>query len=387
MKTATRGNIRPFEVMEAFRQAALWEEQGNNVVHLSLGQPGCKPPKAVLDHVSQELHNTSLGYTDACGLPALRTRISTYYQESYDLDVPEEQIFVTVGSSAAYFLTLLSAFDEGDKIAIARPCYPAYPNMMEALGIAPVFIDAKEENGFQPTVESLQQAGKVDGLLIASPSNPTGSILSPSELQTLSQYCKQHDIRIVSDEIYHHVVYDNAQFESAVRFNDNAVILNSFSKYFLLSGWRLGWAVVPKDLIRSYESLLQSFFISPPAIAQHAALKTFDHLDEMQHVVAGYAKNRDMLKHTLQTLGFTGLNHAQGAFYLYANITNFSHDSKAFCADMLREANICAVPGLDFDQKHGAHYVRFSFCGDASDIALACERLRNWISTCQTIAS
>ncbi len=339
MKTATRGNIRPFEVMEAFRQAALWEEQGNNVVHLSLGQPGCKPPQGVLEHVTAELQRTSLGYTDACGLPALRERLSEYYKDTYNIDVAKEQIFITVGSSAAYFLTLLSAFDEGDRIAIARPCYPAYPNMMEALGVTPVFIDAKEEDGFQPTVELLSEVGDVDGLLIASPSNPTGSVLSPKQLRELSDYCAEQNIRILSDEIYHHVTYENAEFDTMARMNDNAVILNSFSKYFLLPGWRLGWAVVPKDLVRSYESLLQSFFISPPAIAQQAALKTFDHLDEMRDVVAGYAKNRDVLKATLEELGFTGLNNAQGAFYLYANITNFSRDSKQFCKDMLHEAN------------------------------------------------
>jgi aspartate/methionine/tyrosine aminotransferase len=387
MKTAMRGNIRPFEVMEAFRQAALWEAEGNDVVHLSLGQPSSKPPQAVLDHVVSELQRSALGYTDACGLPALRERIAQYYQQRYGVTIPTQRVFITVGSSAAYFLSLLAAFDAGDKIAIARPCYPAYPNIMEALGITPLFIDADEQDGFQPNIAQLQAVGKVDGLLIASPSNPTGSILSPQQLQELTRYCNAHHIRMLSDEIYHHVTYEDAPFDTVARMDDKAIILNSFSKFFLLSGWRLGWAVIPEDLVRSYESLLQSFFISPSAIAQHAALKCFDHLDEMHTVVQGYARNRDMLKSTLEALGFTGLNNAQGAFYLYANITNFSHDSKQFCHDMLREANICAVPGVDFDQKRGSEYVRFSFCGDAKDIHTACEGLRKWLKQRQSLAS
>ncbi len=380
MQIANRGDIRPFEVMEAFREAAALEADGNDIVHVSLGQPGKKPPQPVLDYVQEQLQASSLGYTDACGLPALREAIAGYYQQSYGLDVPVSRIFVTVGSSAAYYMGLLAAFDAGSRIAIARPCYPAYPNMMEALGIEPVFLDAKEDEGFQPTVALLEAAGDVDGLILASPSNPTGSVLSRFELKALSDYCKEHDIQIFSDEIYHHVVYEDADFDTMLRYNDHAMVMNSFSKYFLLPGWRLGWAVVPERLVRSYESLLQSFFISPSAIAQHAALKTFEHQDVLQEVVGDYAANRDMLKTTLEALGFTGLNKAQGAFYLYANISAFSQDSKEFCKKMLHEAGVCAVPGLDFDQAYGWEYVRFSFCGDASDIQKACERLQNWLA-------
>lgn len=381
MQIATRGNIRPFEVMEAFREAAALEEQGHDIVHLSLGQPGRKAPQAVLDYVQEQMQASSLGYTDACGLPALREAVSQYYHDSYGLDVPSSRIFITVGSSAAYFLSLLAAFDTGSRIAIARPCYPAYPNMMEALGIEPVFLDAKEEEGFQPTVELLEAAGDVDGLIIASPSNPTGSVLNTFELKALSDYCQRNNIQIMSDEIYHHVVYEDAGFDTMLRHNHDTIVMNSFSKYFLLPGWRLGWAVMPERLVRSYESLLQSFFISPPAIAQHAALKTLEHIEDLQVVVDDYARNRDTLKTALEVLGFTGLNKAQGAFYLYANITAFSHDSKDFCKRMLHDAGVCAVPGLDFDQKHGADYVRFSFCGDAQDIQSACERLQNWLKS------
>lgn len=379
VRQALRGMIRPFEVMEAFREAAKLETQGIDIAHLSLGQPGVKAPPAVLDHVSQQMQRSSLGYTDACGLPALRQRIADYYTETYNYKVPPERIFVTVGSSAAYFLSLLARYDAGARIAIARPCYPAYPNMMQALGIEPVFIDALEEDGFQPTVAQLEQAGHIDGLLIASPSNPTGSVLTPHHLRELANYCRAHHIQIFSDEIYHQVVYEGATYDTMLRYDDTAIILNSFSKFFLLPGWRLGWAVIPEHLHRSYESLLQSFFISPSAIAQQAALKIFDYPEALQSVIADYAANRDKLKTTLEQLGFTGLNKAQGAFYLYANISNFSQNSKQFCHDMLHEAHVCAVPGLDFDQARGASYVRFSFCGDAETIDKACTRLTAWL--------
>jgi aspartate/methionine/tyrosine aminotransferase len=381
MHIANRGNIRPFEVMEAFREAATLEAQGKHIVHLSLGQPGKSAPKPVLEFVADKLMKAPLGYTDARGMPALRERIAAYYKEQYKLDVPVERIFVTVGSSAAYFLALLAAFDSNARLAIARPCYPAYPNMMEALGLTPVFLDASEASGFQPDVPLLKQAGTIDGLVIASPSNPTGSVLTTFELKSLSDYCKAHHIQMISDEIYHHVVYDDAGFDTILRHNDNAIVVNSFSKYFLLPGWRLGWAVMPPHLVRSYESLLQSFFISPPAIAQYAALKTFDHQDELQTTVQDYAVNRDVLKGALESLGFTGLNKAQGAFYLYANIDTFGADSRAFCRSMLHEAGVCAVPGTDFDQAQGHRYVRFSFCGDAADIQEAANRLKTWLST------
>ncbi len=374
-----RGAIRPFEVMEAFREAATLEAQGKSIVHLSLGQPGRSAPKPVLDYVTEHLHKAPLGYTDARGMPALRERIARHYREHYALDIPQERIFVTVGSSAAYFLGLLAAFDPGARIGIARPCYPAYPNMMEALGLVPVFLDAEEAEGFQPTTELLDRAGTLDGLVIASPSNPTGSVLSPDEMKILAEYCHHHAIRLISDEIYHHVVYESATFDTALRHASHAIIVNSFSKYYLLPGWRLGWAVMPEDLTRSYESLLQSFFISPPAISQYAALETFNHEAALGEVVNDYARNRDIVKTALESLGFTGLNKAQGAFYLYANIDAFDRDSKSFCRAMLHEAGVCAVPGTDFDQKGGHRYVRFSFCGDESDIQEACVRLRKWL--------
>lgn len=379
MHIANRGQIRPFEVMEAFREAAALEAQGKHIVHLSLGQPARSAPAPVLDHVANHLHTTPLGYTQAHGLPALRERIREHYRESYGLDVAMERIFITVGSSAAFYMSLLAAFDVGARIGIVRPCYPAYPNMMEALGLTPVFIEGREEDGFQPTIDLLEQAGELDGLIIASPSNPTGSVLSADELATLATYCRTHDIQILSDEIYHHVTYDSTPCHSILEQEKEAIVLNSFSKYYLLAGWRLGWGVIPEHLCRSYESLVQSFFISPPAISQYAALESFNHQQTLQEVVRGYARNRDILRETLSELGFTALNRAQGAFYLYANIDQFEQDSKPFCRAMLHEAGVCAVPGIDFDMAQGHRYVRFSFCGAQEDIAEAAQRLRKWL--------
>jgi aspartate/methionine/tyrosine aminotransferase len=380
MQIANRGAIRPFEVMEAFREAAALEASGKHIIHLSLGQPAKKVPPSVLEAVTLQMHASSLGYTDARGTPALRARIAQYYHDTYGITIPIERIFITVGSSGAYFLALLAAFDAGKRLAIARPCYPAYPNMMEALGLTPVFLETSEASGFQPDVAALAAAGEVDGLVIASPSNPTGSVLNAEELAALSAYCRTHHIQMISDEIYHHVTYEGATFDTILRSNDQAIVVNSFSKYFLLPGWRLGWAVMPEHLVRSYESLLQSFFISPPAIAQVAALEIFEHEETLQATVEEYARNRDVLKAGLEKLGFTGLNKAQGAFYLYANIDAFSNDSRAFCRAMLHEAGVSAVAGTDFDPLHGHRYVRFSFCGDATDIQLAVNRLQQWLA-------
>lgn len=381
IKPALRGSIRPFEVMEAYREAEALSRSGHEVLHLSLGQPGRGMPERVQAYLRESLQGKNLpGYTDACGIPELRERIAAYYKEIYGLTVPVERIFVTVGSSSAFSLAMMAAFDVGSRIGIARPCYPAYPNMMRALGLAPFFIDTSEDTQFQPEWEMLSpHADDIRGMVIASPSNPTGALIGRAALETLATQCKKHGIHLISDEIYHGVTYGR-KAHSALEFSDEAIVVNSFSKYFLLPGLRIGWAVMPEALCRSFESLLQNFFISPPLLSQYAALKVFECRDELDGVVHSYDANRDLLALGLKEAGFRWMSRPDGAFYIYANTAHFGMDSKEFCHRMLNEAGVCAIPGIDFDEERGREFVRFSYSGDHATIERAMERLRNWLA-------
>lgn len=385
MSPAARALIAPFEAMEAFREASQLHAEGKDIIHLSLGQPGRRLPEHVLDEVARVMRQESLGYTDSRGILLLRQRIAQHYQSRYGIDVSPEQIFITVGSSAATFLTLLAAFDPSAEVALARPCYPAYPNMLRATNLTPVFIETDESTAFQPRVshlESLAQLpeGAPAGVLVASPSNPAGTIMPPDDLRDMAYWCEQKGVRLISDEIYHGVTYDGALAQTALAFSKEAFVVNSFSKYYLMPGWRLGWAVVPERFCRSFESLVQSFFISPPSISQMAALHVFDHLASLDEAVAEYAINRVRLLYTLKAVGMRGLGHADGAFYLYANISAISNDSRAFCREMLHEAGVCAVPGLDFDTERGHQYVRFSYAGEVAQVEEACRRIEKWLA-------
>ncbi|TAF15838.1 MAG: aminotransferase class I/II-fold pyridoxal phosphate-dependent enzyme [Alphaproteobacteria bacterium] len=378
MHIAQRGSIRPFEVMEAFREAAQLEAAGKHIVHLSLGQPATQLPDDALSSIYAAMRRAPMGYTDARGMPELRERIAQHYHDHYRLTIPAHRIFVTVGSSAAFMMALLASFDVGQRVGIALPCYPAYPNMMQSMGLISCGLRADASLGFQPDVALLRATPPLDGLVIASPSNPTGSVLSPEALRDLCAYTRTHNIQMISDEIYHHVTYDGTAYDTILRYDDEAIVVNSFSKYYLLSGWRLGWAVIPERLVRSYESIVQSFFISPPAISQYAALAIWEHDDLLRSTVARYAHNRSRLKETLEQIGFRELNAAHGAFYLYGECSALSDDSRALCQRLLHEAGVCAVAGTDFDQEQGHRYVRFSFCGDMKDIEEACIRLKAW---------
>jgi len=378
MKAAMRGMVRPFEVMEAYREAESLARGGRDILHLSLGQPGCGMPEAVRKELQTVVSGSVPGYTDARGIPALRERIAAYYEQMYGLKIPMERVFVTVGSSSAYSLALMAAFDTGSRIGIARPCYPAYPNMMRALGLLPFFIDAGEDTQFQPEWEMIApHVDEMGGMVIASPSNPTGALIGRAALETLATKCEKHKIRLISDEIYHGVTYGR-KAHSALEFSQEAIVVNSFSKYFLLPGMRIGWAVVPEMLCRSFESLLQNFFISPPVLSQYAALKVFDCQQELDTVVHSYEAGRELLAQGLQEAGFRWVSRPDGAFYLYANTSHFGMDSKEFCRRMLHEAGVCAVPGIDFDEERGQDYVRFSYSGAYAVIEKAVEKLCAW---------
>ena len=379
LKRAARGSVPPFIVMDVMRAANERAAAGEDIVHLEVGQPATPAPGAVLAAAAAALRSDPLGYTDATGIADLRRRIARHYGEVYGIDVDPGRIFVTTGSSGGFILAFLAAFDPGDRVALAEPGYPAYRNILTALGIEAVCIETGPETRFQPTPGLLEEHGHLDGLIVASPANPTGTMLDGDALRGLVDYCERHGIRLVSDEIYHGIVYRGAA-ESALRFTDRAVIVNSFSKYFSMTGWRIGWLVVPEDLDRSIECLAQNLFISPPTLAQHAALAAFDCAEELDGNVARYAENREILLEGLPRVGLTRFAPADGAFYLYADVGAFGMDSRELSNRLLAEAGVAVAPGLDFDRRRGGGYVRISFAGSQQDMREALSRLGRWVA-------
>jgi aspartate/methionine/tyrosine aminotransferase len=319
-----------------------------------------------------------MGYTEALGLTSLRARIARHIGDWYGLDLPPARVAVTVGASGAFPLAFLAAFDRGDRVAMATPFYPPYVNILTALGIRPVLLEAGTETRFQPTVDMLERIDpRPDGLIVASPCNPAGTMLHPDELEAIARWCHASGVRLISDEIYHGLNYDHS-LATAAAFNPSAIVVNSFSKYFSMTGWRIGWMVLPEDLVRPVERLAQNLFISAPHIAQVAAEAAMDCGDELQARVAGYRRARDLLLASLPGAGFANLSPAEGAFYLYADVGDRTNDSEAFCARMLAEAKVAAAPGVDFDRARGNRFVRFSYCGPEADMEEAARRLAAW---------
>ena len=378
LKVSTRGAIPPFIVMDVLRAANRRQAEGGDVLHLELGQPSTSAPKAVIAAAQKALASDQLGYTEALGLAPLRRRIAEYYRHHHDVNVDPERIVVTTGSSGGFVLAFLAAFDAGDRVALADPGYPGYRNILLALGNEPVPIPTTVKQRFQPTPAVLDEVGgKPDGLIVASPSNPAGTMLGPAEMEALVAYCGNGGIRLVSDEIYHGITYGQPG-TTALRYTDDALVINSFSKYFSMTGWRVGWMVVPPDLVRTVECLAQNIYISAPTLSQYAAEAAFDCTDDLDCNVARYAENRRLLLEQLPQAGFDRLAPADGAFYLYADIAHLTNDSEEFCRRMLAETGVATPPGTDFDQARGRSFMRFSFSGATEGIAEAARRLRNW---------
>lgn len=379
LKASRRGHIPPFIVMDILRSANQRQKERGDVLHLELGQPATGAPRQVIDAAKHALDKNLLGYTEAFGMMSLRHRVSDYYRRSQNLEVDPERIVMTTGSSGGFVLTFVAAFDTGDRVVMADPGYPGYRNILLALGIEPVSLPTGPDTRFQPTPELLDKVeGPVDGLIIASPSNPAGTMLGENELRALAQYCRDRGIRLISDEIYHGITY-GMKGVSALHFNDDAVIVNSFSKYFAMTGWRIGWMVVPMPLIRNIECLAQNLFISPPTLSQIAAEAAFDCTKELDLNVEQYARNRDLLLSALPAAGFDRLAPADGAFYIYADIAHLTNDSEEFCRRMLDQTGIAMTPGTDFDQDRGKAYLRVSYSGDTAGIEEAMKRLKGWV--------
>jgi len=373
--------VAPFLAMDVMSAAAAREARGEGVVHMEVGQPSAPAPRAVIAAAQAALATGALPYTQALGLPALRERIARHYAETYGVTVSPSRIVVTTGSSAGFVLTFLGLFDAGARVAVPQPGYPAYRSLLNALDLVPAPLVLQDADRFAPTgaaLRALHEREGLSGILVMSPANPSGTVIEPARLADLCATARELNLRFISDEIYHGLAY-GVPTETALRYDDEAIVINSFSKTWCMTGWRIGWMVVPDWLARPVERLAQNLYISAPYLSQVAALAAFDAVEEVEAVRAGYAANRALLLDAFPGLGLGRTHPADGAFYLYADVSNLTNDSVAFCRRMLDEAGVAATPGLDFDGQDGGHHVRFSFAGSNADCVDAVRRLKAWL--------
>jgi len=376
-----RSDVPAFMVMDVMAAAARIEEQGGRVIHMEVGQPAAPAPSCAIAAARSALGHGRLGYTESLGMPALRTRIARHYGEQYGADLDPERVIITTGSSAGFVLAFLSLFEAGDRVAIAVPGYPPYRHILAALGCRPVLIETTQATRWSITAELLLDAHRRDplrGVVVASPANPTGTMIAPEALHDLIAAAESADIRIISDEIYHGLNYA-FRAESAVKLSENAVIINSFSKYFCMTGWRIGWMVVPRPLVRAIDRLQGNLAISVPTLSQIAAEAAFDGRAEMEAIKHGYEENRCILLAGLPPAGLEKMLPVDGAFYLYADVSRFSNDSLEFAKRLLAETHVAATPGLDFDPMNGRHFVRFCYAGSREEMHEAIARISKWL--------
>jgi aspartate/methionine/tyrosine aminotransferase len=382
LKIGRGAEAPPFMVMDVIAAANAREIRrapgDQRTIRMEVGQPGTGAPRGAAEAAIAALQSGApLGYTEALGIPSLRRRIAQHYRDWYGLDLDPARVAVTMGASGAFPLAFLASFDSGDRVALAAPYYPPYVNVLQALGLRPVVVSTGPETRYQPTVALLDALDPApDGLIVASPCNPAGTMLAPDELAAIAAWCGTRGVRLISDEIYHGLHYGRP-LATAAAFPD-AVAVNSFSKYFSMTGWRVGWLALPGALVRPVECLAQNIAISASHIAQVAAEAAFECRDELEANVTTYRRSRDLLLRALPEAGFPRLAQADGAFYLYADVSGRTNDSVAFCARMLAEAGVATSPGVDFDKDRGLTTMRFSYCGPEADMAEAAERLRRW---------
>ena len=376
-----RSAVPPFIVMDVISAAAKREAAGAHIIHMEVGQPGTAAPSVAREAVKRFIDTDTLGYSEALGRPALRARIAKVYMDRHGIDVAPERIVVTTGSSAAFVLAFMALFEVGERVLLPSPGYPCYRHILSALGVGSEIIETGPSTRWMPTAEQVdtraEAAPGVAGLLVASPSNPTGTMLEPARLAELIDACRRQRLWFISDEIYHGLTYAMPA-ETALAYSNDVIVINSFSKYFSMTGWRIGWVVVPPGLVRTIERLAQNLYICPPAISQAAALAAFDATVELDANCAVYRANRDLLLDGLPKAGFTELVPADGAFYLYADVSSLTDDSAAFTRAMLEETGVAATPGVDFDEARGNRFMRFSYSGTTADMAQAVRRLANW---------
>lgn len=388
LQVASRANVPPFHVMDLLAAANERQRTHGDLCNLVAGQPSTGAPRAVREEAKRLLDSELLGYTEATGIRPLREAIATHHRRTHGLDVAAADVVVTTGSSGAFLLAFLAAFEAGDRVVMARPGYPCYRNVLAALGCEVVEVDCGPETRFQPTVAQLEELAPFAGLVVASPANPTGTMLLPEELAEIAGWCSANGVRLVSDEIYHGIEYGvstgstaGSKQSSAWHTSRDALVFGSFSKYFSMTGWRIGWVLVPADLRRPVDVLAGNFTICPPVLSQHAALAAFtpESYAELDAHVARYAANRSLLLDGLGALGIDKVAPADGAFYVYADLGHLTDDSHAWCLRLLADTGVAMAPGIDFDTRRGNEFVRMSFAGSAAEITTAVDRLGGWL--------
>jgi aspartate/methionine/tyrosine aminotransferase len=381
LKPSKRSDVPPFIVMDVMAAAAQREAQGAHIIHMEVGQPAAPAPATAIKAAQAALARGRIGYTETLGIPSLRARIARHYEDAYDLALDPARVVVTTGSSGGFILAFLSLFEPGDRVALANPGYPPYRHILSALGCEPVLIQTSAETRWALSPKALiaaHQRAPLKGVVIASPANPTGTMMDADALMRLIAVAESEGIRVISDEIYHGLDYAFTA-ETAANASGRAVVINSFSKYFCMTGWRIGWMVVPEEFVRPVERLQGNLAISVPTLAQVAAEAAFDGREEMEAVKHGYEENRRILTEGLPKAGLDKFLPADGAFYLYADISRFSDDSLDFAKRMLNEAGVAATPGIDFDPIDGRHFLRFCYAGSTAEMHEAVKRIGGWL--------
>lgn len=383
MSVSLRSGIPPFYVMDVWLAAAERQRTHGDLVNLSAGQPSAGAPAAVREAAIAALNHDRLGYTVALGIPELRAAIAATYDHRHGLTVDPDDVVITTGSSGGFLLAFLACFDAGDRVAIASPGYPCYRNILTALGCEVVELPCGPDTRFQPTLHMLTALDPpIAGVIVASPANPTGTVIPPAELAAIARWCAESGVRLISDEVYHGLVYPGAPETScAWETSREAVVANSFSKYFAMTGWRLGWLLVPQELRRAVDRLTGNFTICPPVLPQMAAVAAFtdQSIAEAEALLDGYGANRTLLLDGLRAIGIDRLAPADGAFYVYADVSQLTTDSLQFCSDLLSDTGVAIAPGVDFDTVRGGASVRLSFAGPTSDIDEALRRIGAWL--------
>ena len=377
MKKSKRSNVDPFIVMDVMESARKAEASGKHVIHMEVGQPGTPAPKRAKQFISHEISNNDLGYTVTLGLPELRNRISKLYGDWYNIDLNTDRIIITTGSSGAFILSFAALFDVGDRVGIAAPGYPSYRQILKSQDLIPIDIFTELQNKFQPIPKDIKE-NNLNGLLVASPANPTGSMLDKKKLEELINTAHENKVSFISDEIYHGIQYENNP-TSALEISNECYVINSFSKYFSMTGWRVGWMIVPEDHVRQVERLSQNLFICPPHVSQLTALSAMDAKEELNTNVEVYKKNRSILLEELPKAGLNKFSPPDGAFYIYIDISEYSKDSLNFCKEVLDKAGVAITPGLDFDQKRGNSTIRFSYARSTEDIIEGANRIKKFM--------
>ena len=381
LKASGRSEVPPFMVMDVMAAAARIEAAGGHVIHMEVGQPAAPAPKTAIAAAHAALEQARIDYTSALGIPSLRARIARHYRETYACEVDAERIVVTTGSSGGFILAFLAMFEPGDRVAVTVPGYPPYRHILTALGCEPVLIETTSETRHALTGEALLAAHRrapLNGVLVASPANPTGTMMSREALTGLLRAADSAGIRFISDEIYHGLDYAFPAVTAAA-LSGEALVINSFSKYFCMTGWRVGWMVVPEALVRPIERLQQNLSISVPTLSQIAAEAAFDGREKMEAIKHGYEENRRILIEGLPRAGLTKFLPADGAFYLYADVSDFTADSFEFAKAMLEKAGVAATPGVDFDPIHGRAFIRFSYARSQEEMREAVRRIAHWL--------